>query len=157
MQCPSLPFWIQLLQALGTPAIAALAIVIGVMQWRTAHQRAVLDLFDKRFDTYQELRTIVGSVLGHGNVRIDTAKDFSRATDKAQFLFGPEVSAYLATVYELLTAHGKAEDMMKLEGPDHEKWVTKKWDAFNEIAQFYDRILPLIQRYMRMHQKAPLF
>ena len=43
--------WVQYLQALSTPAIALLAVVIGVIQWRTAHQRAVFDLFDRRMKT----------------------------------------------------------------------------------------------------------
>jgi hypothetical protein len=43
-----LPLWVLYLQALSTPAIALLASVIGFFQWRTAHQRAVLDLFEKR-------------------------------------------------------------------------------------------------------------
>jgi hypothetical protein len=33
-----LPYWIQLLQALGTPAIGALAAVIAIAQWRIAKQ-----------------------------------------------------------------------------------------------------------------------
>ena len=36
---------VQYSQALATPAIALLAIVVAVMQWRTAHQKVVLDLY----------------------------------------------------------------------------------------------------------------
>jgi hypothetical protein len=51
----NVPIWIQYLQALSTPAIALLAATIGVLQWRTAHQRAVLDLFDRRMENYDAL------------------------------------------------------------------------------------------------------
>jgi hypothetical protein len=150
------PYWIQVLQALATPAIAGLALVIGLMQWRTSHQRAALDLFDKRFELYMELRAIISQVLTHGTVHQDTAIVFLRAADKAQFLFGPKVTAYLNSVYKLLVEHGNAEDMMKMEGPEYEKWVKKKYDAFGEISKFYVLSLTLIQPYIRMHQKAPL-
>jgi hypothetical protein len=125
-----------MLQALGTPAIAALAIVIGVMQWRTAHQRAVLDLFEKRFALYQELRTVVGQVIAQGHVGMDTTIDFLRAADKAQFLFGPEVTAYLNSVHKLLSEHGEAEDMMKVEGTEHQKWVKKNTPLSTKSVNF---------------------
>jgi hypothetical protein len=45
---------VQKLQALSTPAIAFFAFVLGVAQWRTAHQRAVLDLFARRMEMSEE-------------------------------------------------------------------------------------------------------
>jgi protein-disulfide isomerase-like protein with CxxC motif len=151
----SLPNWVLYLQALSTPAIAILAAVIGFMQWRTAHQRSVLDLFEKRFDVYIEIRAVIAQVLTHGTVADQQSLDFLRAIDKAQFLFGPEVTAYLNSVYRLLVDHGLAESMMKAGGADYQKAVEKKYAAFREISQFYVRSLPLVQPYMRMHQKAP--
>lgn len=61
-----LPYSLQVLQALSTPMIALLAAVIGVMQWRTAHQRAVLDLFQKRWEAYTEIRNAMGEVMREG-------------------------------------------------------------------------------------------
>jgi hypothetical protein len=151
----TLPNWVLYLQALSTPAIAILAAVIGFMQWRTAHQRSVLDLFEKRFDAYSRLREVIAQVLTQGTVSPQTAMDFLRATDKAQFLFGPEVTAYLNIVYKLLVDHGYAEDMMKAGGPEHMMAVEKKYAASREISKFYEQSLSLVQPYMRMHQKTP--
>src|SRR5215469_9104869 len=94
--------WYQVLQALSTPAIALLAVVIGVMQWRTAHQRAVLDLFQKRWDTYGELRRIISEAVQEGTAATPLALNFARTVDQAKFLFGPEVHSYLQTVYRQL-------------------------------------------------------
>jgi hypothetical protein len=52
----SLPYWIQVLQALLTPAIAFLAVVIGVFQWRTTQQKVALDLFNRWLAKYTALR-----------------------------------------------------------------------------------------------------
>jgi len=63
---PNVPTWIQYLQALSTPAIALLAVTIGVLQWRTAHQRAVLDLFDRRMENYDALNAAIFEILREG-------------------------------------------------------------------------------------------
>jgi hypothetical protein len=133
-----------------------LAVVIGYIQWRTAHQRAVLDVFEKRFEIYQSARAAITEVITKGTVQHHADIDFLRATDKAQFLFGPEVTFYFNSVYNLLVEHGAAEDMMK-SGNQQERQnaVTKKYAAFNEIANFYVKSLPLVTPYMRIHQKAP--
>ena len=41
------PTWIIVLQALLTPTIAAVAGLVAFLQWRTAHQKVILDLFDR--------------------------------------------------------------------------------------------------------------
>jgi hypothetical protein len=61
-----MPNWIQYLQALATPAVALLAIVIALLQWRTAHQRAVLDLFDRRMQAFDSLNAAVAEIMREG-------------------------------------------------------------------------------------------
>jgi hypothetical protein len=61
----SLPYWMEVLNALAVPAIRLLAAVIGYFQWKTAQQKVVLDLFDRRMTTYTALREVVAMVRGH--------------------------------------------------------------------------------------------
>lgn len=147
----TLPFWIQVLQALGTPAIALLAIVIGMMQWRTAHQRAVLDLFDKRWTVLSELRAAVRTVTQENNtVSRETRQVFAAARARAAFLFGPEVTEYLTTILDAMGRLGRWEART-----DAEKTI--KQQAITEISEFHERSNKLVTPYMRMHQKAPRF
>jgi hypothetical protein len=95
-----LPEWVLYLQALSTPAIAVLAAVIGFMQWRTAHQRAVLDLFEKRYELYSAVRSVITEVLTQGRADHKLQFDYLRAIERAHFLFGPEVTAYLDSLYK---------------------------------------------------------
>ena len=44
-----------------TAFIAAVVAVIAILQWNTAREKVLLDLFDKRFAVYDELRLIVGT------------------------------------------------------------------------------------------------
>jgi hypothetical protein len=76
-----LPYWIQLLQALCTLAIAALAAVIAIAQWRIAKQKAVVDIFDKRMDVYNSLRAVVQKVMSAGNATRDVAAERARDRD----------------------------------------------------------------------------
>jgi len=152
----TLPKWVLYLQALLTPAIALLAVVIGYVQWRTANQRAVLDVFEKRFEIYQGARAAITEVVTKGTVQPQAHIDFLRATDKAQFLFGREVTSYFNCVYRLLVEHAEAEDLMKSGNQQtYQNAVTKKHAAFREIANFYKKSAPLVTPYMRIHQKAP--
>ncbi len=98
-----LPFWIQLLQALAVPAIALLAVVIGYFQWRTAQQKVVLDLFDRRIATYTALRDIVAKVMASSSAATpDNSFKFLEALDRAEFLFGPEVTEHLKKIGEAI-------------------------------------------------------
>ena len=89
------PAWIQVLQALLTPAIAIAVGVIGFLQWRTAHQKVVLDLFDRRLAVYDG---VVNSVTGHFSklesptLRSDTVSELYQLRSRALFLFGSDVA-----------------------------------------------------------------
>src|SRR5262245_35198384 len=146
----NLPEWVQYLQALSTPAIALLAAVIGIMQWRTSHQRAVLDLFDKRWETYRNFGQLIAEVLQRGSVSEQTYVDYLRTKDRAEHLFGPEVTKYLNDVQEQLQRHQVAEVRQGIEGPDHEKWVNQQYEAFRAIADDHGRLKTVVAPYMRM-------
>jgi hypothetical protein len=90
VSCNQLPTWVQYLQAMSTPVVALLALAIGLAQWRTAHQRAVLDLFEKRWDVYQAIANVLGEVTREGRAPLQASLNFSRATGRVDFLFGPE-------------------------------------------------------------------
>jgi hypothetical protein len=87
----TLPYWIQILQALLAPAIAALAVVIALFQWHTAKQKVVLDLFDRRLTKYLALRDVVAEVVTAGAANQETLFQFLRALDGAEFLFGADI------------------------------------------------------------------
>jgi hypothetical protein len=44
--------------------IAAIGAAILYFQWRTAHQRAVLDLFDRRLEVFGDIEKAVAEVFG---------------------------------------------------------------------------------------------
>jgi|SRR6266568_998372 len=158
----TLPYWIQVLQAAATPAIALLAIVIGVMQWRTAHQRAVLDLFDKRWTVLTDLRSAVFDIIEHAELehaerrKEVSIRSFAIARDRATFLFGFEVAEYLESIHKAIGRFNDLGQQLNAD-PGDEKAIDQRYSAMNEISDFFKRINELVAPYMRMHQKAPRF
>jgi len=84
----------------ATTIISALLLVVAFMQWRTAHQKAVLDLFDKRFKVYD----LVGRAMDifYSASPLDTFIEarllLQAASLEARFLFGPEISEHISSI-----------------------------------------------------------
>jgi hypothetical protein len=75
-----------------TALIALIVAFITLLQWITARQKVVLDLFDKRFAVYEELREMIGRHLTQRVNSVEDMERFTRAAGRAQFLFGNKFS-----------------------------------------------------------------
>ena len=64
-------------------------------QWRTANQKVVIDLYDRRLKVYGQLSRAIGPVVRDGEVSGAAFKDFMIAQTDATFLFGDDVLEYL--------------------------------------------------------------
>jgi len=90
-----LPIWVQYLTAISTPILALMVAAIAFAQWRTARQRMILDLFQRRMEIVDLVSRIISTILLEGAHRIEDVDGFLRATRGDKFLFGPEVATYL--------------------------------------------------------------
>ena len=130
------PYAIQMLQALATPAIAFLAVAIGIMQWWTARQKLVLDLFDKRFEVFLDVRKVVSEAVQVG--KLEPPGIMNEIIARGRFLFGDDIHDALVELHRLA---GKLESGLP--------------EASFEIGNHFDAILPLFDRYLKMTQRAP--
>jgi hypothetical protein len=154
--CP-LPYWIQLLQALAVPAIALLAAVIGCFQWRTAHQKVVLDLFDRRMVTYTALREVVAMVRASSSAATpDNSLKFLEALDRAQFLFGREIVEHLEKIYHAINdIHDALAERKDLAaGSEQKENLARERKNRETVGSFYTTFQPLVLPYLRMDQKS---
>lgn len=153
-----LPLWVEYLRALATPAIAILAVVIAVAQWRTAHQRAVLELFERRMSVFSALREAMWPVVTNGKPNDDDLSNFLKAKDQAQFVFGRDVDVYLERLYHTLLDLQVADYSMKVQDEKARQAVIEKRHAdFREASDFYKRFPALVSPYARMNQKLPFW
>jgi hypothetical protein len=90
-----MPLWTQILQALLTPVVAVLALYIAYQQWQVNVRKLRLDLFDRRWMIYQAVIAFIVAVCRDFKVKADDIGTFRRATITADFLFGPEIPAYI--------------------------------------------------------------
>jgi hypothetical protein len=150
-----LPGWVQYLQALSTPALALLALAVAVGQWRLAHQRIVLDLFDRRMAKYEALRGAVAQVVTSGSARNEDSLAFARAANDVEFMFGPEVKAYVDSIHNAMIKHHALEMTWEKEvGEQREKAYDRMSKHFETIAGFYDEFPKKLKDYVRVDQKA---
>jgi hypothetical protein len=131
-----------------TAFIAFIVAFISALQWITARQKVVLDLFDKRFAVYEELRVAVSPHLGQMSTVEDIVK-FNRAANRAQFLFGPEVTSFLEERQVDLTFLVVAE-----HGKDTQRQVDEEYTSrLNHMTGFLRDFDGLVAPYMKHTQK----
>jgi hypothetical protein len=152
----SLPYWMLVLQALAVPAIGLLAAVIGYFQWKTAQQKVLLDLFDRRMATYTALREIVAKVRASSSAATpENSFKFLEALDRAEFLFGAEVIEHLHEIREAI--HDIDDTITERKdlqpSPELNANVARERAAREVVGSFYTSFQPLVRPYIRMHQK----
>lgn len=135
--------------------IANLQAGIALRTWRTANEKIVLDLFEKRIAIYEQIREAIGPITRSGQTKDEDIYRFGQAIDRVQFFFGPDVTAYLETLRISLINHQLACTMSaENNAPDRQEWIKKKSVQFQLIMSFYSEALPIFAPYIQAHQKA---
>jgi hypothetical protein len=131
-----------------------LQLCTATVQWRTAHNRATFDLFEKRLEVYGAFRDVVGRLVAS---RSDASAHFKAASalEGATFLFGADLREYLE---RLVSDIGYLQDLAR-----ERDGLTTDQDRKNsfERERFYaDRIerfriegVALFAKYIRFDQK----
>ncbi len=103
----ALPIWLQWLQALSLPAVAAVAAWIAFHQMQTARVKLQLDLYKQRHDIYQAVMKYWVTSATRGSSEEDHA-EFLRNTSEAIFLFDKDMLLFLRQItthaYSVFTA-----------------------------------------------------
>jgi hypothetical protein len=153
-QQASLPVAIIWLQALAVPVLGFVAAWIAYRQWRTADWKVQLDLFDRRFSVYDAARDVVREVVRHGAANSNNARAFAMATDKARFLFGPEVMSRLDLTRDSIAKLIQISGKLKADGPKPDALLDTEFKALEDIESFFTVMPPLIEPYMDLSHKA---
>lgn len=134
--------------------IAVAVAVIAYFQWRTAHDRVTLDLFDRRREVYDEIVDSIFPIIAHGSVmRADADSAFLIASRKAQFLFGDDVINYLNDLWKLMNDIRLAETYMDSSGAAQKKWLEQYQSGMRHIHDFHNQFPELCAPYLRLDHK----
>jgi hypothetical protein len=150
----AIPVWIQVLQGLLTPAIAGGVGVIAFMQWRTAHQKVMLDLFDRRLKVFETVESAAGAVFRSGRGNEETERSLLTAIAEAKFLFGNDVHDYLEAMWKsYVEMESLAMEIENLHGHERVTAVREKRRHGMAISSFHAEGVKVFGPYLRMDQK----
>lgn len=141
----------------GFIALITAAVLSGITyrQWKTANDKLLMDLFDKRFDNF---RTIMGAISAHydgqpksrtfevlmSNLPSLPMEAFYRGVAVSYFLFGTDVAETIRALEKALTALDAA---LAEPGPPEDDRVAEARDALNRAAIDY---IEACEPYMMM-------
>ncbi|HVH74283.1 MAG TPA: hypothetical protein VM755_05145 [Stellaceae bacterium] len=95
-----LPLWVQALQALAVPVIAAVGAWVAVQQMVIARVKLQHDLYDRRYAVFDAVRTFLNEAVGSRVVSPETFRTFALGTADAEFLFDDAPAGYLREMRE---------------------------------------------------------
>jgi hypothetical protein len=141
---------VQWIFATGTAIFVAL---VGFFQWRTAQDKAALDLFERRHEIYLVVRRSVAQMVS-SSPGFDQAREieFLQMMERAYFFFGDDVVKYLERLWDDILTVRTADTEMNgnlLSQADMQRVVGRRREGLNRITQFYKAGQPLFARYMR--------
>jgi hypothetical protein len=130
-------------QVVTTLLLGLIAAYIAWQQWHSSHDRLVLDLFDRRFQVFHELTRAILEAFHKPNAGVNDLAKFDAASEKARFLFGPEVLEYLNSIRTHLIniiAKGRAFAEMP-DGEARTRAENEIVAALNQMHGFYGNSL----------------
>jgi hypothetical protein len=95
--------------------------------------------------------------LSKPQVSVRDLANFDAATEKARFLFGPEIHSYLGEIRGVLIevfALGRALPEMP-DGPRRTSTEVKVAEALNRLNAFYGKLADLVTPYLRVGPQPP--
>lgn len=145
-----------------TLCVTAFVALIGLFQfltarqqWRTANNRAVLDLFERRYQVYNDVREAVRFVVARGTNNDENTSKVAQAAEQAKFIFGDDVVSYLDQIYtDMSWLTSLASEFEALDDPAKRKAnITKQREYKDRIQAFRVKAPALFGPYMRFDQR----
>ena len=136
-----LPLWVQVLQALAVPVIAAVGAWVAVQQIVIARVKLQHDLYDRRYAVFDAVRAFLNEAISSQIVSQETFRMFALKTADAEFLFDDGLAAYLREMREHASkAQAIYITMQQMEPGDqkaaasraaseHAMWLTNQIDG----------------------------
>jgi hypothetical protein len=155
------PSWATVLSALLTPTIAVVVAYVAWRQWRTAHEKLQLDLFDRRLAIHGAARGLIATITSSGKVRNEELFKFRSGIQQARWLLNEDIAQYFehelwprASELQALCSEGPGDTTKQRELKD---WIQdqrenldRKFDPFLKMAPPSPGVLFSIKRLMRI-------
>jgi hypothetical protein len=108
--------WWDILNALSVPAVALLAAVIAIWQWKINRNRLKYELFDRRYKTYVKVVGYIKSLMiEREQIKPEVVKEFLDVIQESYFLFKRPNWFYRLLIYSKIL-HKKHDLYCYLKG-----------------------------------------
>jgi hypothetical protein len=107
-----------------TSIIGYITAWIAFQQLQTNRQKLRLDQYERRLRIYEEVKKLIKLVVGEINFTVETLLKFYESTSEADFLFGPEIRAYIEEIFQ--------------HANNYRHWRTQYRDSTQPIPAGYD-------------------
>ena len=136
--------------------LGGIGALIAYFQWRTAHQRVVLDLFDRRFDVFSQIEEATKGIVNATSRKEMEAPfwTYVRAEMRARFLFGTDIIELLAK-HRADIAAVRAFSNIRQDHPEYQQLNDLCNEALKCLAAFVQDSSTPFSPYMRLDQKMP--
>jgi hypothetical protein len=141
-----LPLWAQWLQLIATITVAVFAGWIAFGQWQIARKKLVLDLFEKRFQVFYDVRKVHSELTQQG--KLSDGGLPNEIIARGRFLFGPEVVAKLREFHTVVV-------QLELHPPSAEHGAARR-PIRQDAESVFNELLTMFETYMGMPEKPPL-
>lgn len=147
--------WVDIMQALLTPAVAFAAVWIAYWQFRINTLRLKHELFDRRIQLYQKVQDAFGEIIRDGAVSIETVHKLARSELDCRFLFGDDVGDFV------LAARDRALDARqqgrRRESPRSEEMrqqaIDAEFEAVGWLIEQPGKFQKLVTPYMALNEQ----
>jgi tRNA A-37 threonylcarbamoyl transferase component Bud32 len=128
--CPLIPpdkDWIDLLGALLTPMVGAVGIYIAIQQRAINKNRLKHELFEKRYQVYENIGAFIGTVLMEGRVQAGSEYQFLRDTKAVTLLFDETIKEFTSEIYKrAVDLHCLDTELESLDGSARTENIQKQ-------------------------------
>jgi hypothetical protein len=145
-------------QGLLTPVIAIVATYVAWQQWKTNRYKLNLDRYDRRMRVYQEVVRFISIGIRDDNYDDDELLNFRPKVSEADFLFGEEVSKYIAELHQRAcnlsrwSKEYRYDSQLKPEGYNHQKVVDEMHKEIVWISSQHEPARNIFKKYLNVSQ-----
>ncbi|KAB2669067.1 hypothetical protein [Brucella sp. JSBI001] len=156
-------WWLETYKLIPASLIGVSVVVVAYLQWKTAHTKVMVDLFDKRLVIYENvLKAITLSNMDDGSGQQTKEATFKlyRARSDATFLFGDEIASI---VHEIITCmsterrNNRRLDRHNLSNDDRERLAEEAEQAGNRKDRLGRQFQAACIPYLRIQHKGADF
>jgi hypothetical protein len=154
MQTSQLPTWVQYVQALGPAMVAVVAAgiagYIAWKQWKTAHDRLRLDMYQRRFAVYDAARRLINMTMITGQPTAEDLGAFYDGIRGAEFLFDGETKKFVHKIgtMALKAMNVRARLQRSPDHPDVDKLIDQEQDMVLFLVEEGSKLEGMFARYL---------